>query len=66
MRTVPSPLLERLGLLTAEERSSTEPAPTGTEYVRARVRDVHHRKVIDRRENTSFEFKGLKVPNYYK
>jgi isopenicillin N synthase-like dioxygenase len=66
MRTVPSPLLERLGLLTEEDKNQSEPAPTGTEYVRARVRDVHHRKVIDRRENTSFEFKGLKVPNYYK
>lgn len=66
MRTVPSPLLERLGLLTEEEKNCTTPAPTGTEYVRARVKDVHHKKVIDRRENTSFEFKGLKVPNYYK
>lgn len=66
MKTVPSPLLERLGLLTEADKANTEPAPTGTEYVRARVRDVHHRKVIDRRENTSFEFKGLKVPNYYK
>ncbi|KAJ6128658.1 hypothetical protein N7471_009875 [Penicillium samsonianum] len=65
MRTVPSPLLERLGLLTEEDKNQSNPAPTGTEYVRARVRDVHHKTVIDRRENTSFEFKGLKVPNYY-
>jgi isopenicillin N synthase-like dioxygenase len=65
MRTVPSPLLDRLGLLTEEDKSQSNPAPTGTEYVRARVRDVHHKTVIDRRENTSFEFKGLKVPNYY-
>ncbi|KAJ5090234.1 hypothetical protein N7532_008918 [Penicillium argentinense] len=66
MRTVPSPLLERLGLLSEEDKDTSKPAATGTEYVRARVKDVHHRKVIDRRENTSFEFKGLKVPNYYK
>ncbi|KGO46957.1 Oxoglutarate/iron-dependent dioxygenase [Penicillium expansum] len=66
MRTVPSPLLDRLGLLTEEDKNQSKPAPTGTEYVRARVRDVHHKTVIDRRENTSFEFKGLKVPNYYK
>ncbi|KAJ5939936.1 hypothetical protein N7516_000104 [Penicillium verrucosum] len=66
MRTVPSPLLDRLGLLTEEDKNQNKPAPTGTEYVRARVRDVHHKTVIDRRENTSFEFKGLKVPNYYK
>lgn len=66
MKAVPSPLLERLGLLTEEDKDLTKPAATGTEYVRARVKDVHHKKVIDRRENTSFEFKGLKVPNYYK
>ncbi|KAJ5773051.1 hypothetical protein N7457_007947 [Penicillium paradoxum] len=65
MRTVPSPVLERLGLLSEEDKDQSQPAATGTEYVRARVRDVHHRTVIDRRENTSFEFKGLKVPNYY-
>ncbi|KAI9046059.1 Clavaminate synthase-like protein [Aspergillus affinis] len=64
MKTVPSPLLERLGLL-ADEDKTDQPVATGTEYVRARVRDVHHKKVIDRRENTSFEFKGLKVPNHY-
>lgn len=64
MKTVPSPLLERLGLL-ADGDKTDQPVATGTEYVRARVRDVHHKKVIDRRENTSFEFKGLKVPNYY-
>ncbi|PLB51415.1 Clavaminate synthase-like protein [Aspergillus steynii IBT 23096] len=64
MKTVPSPLLERLGLLTEEDKTD-QPVATGTEYVRARVRDVHHKKVIDRRENTSFEFKGLKVANYY-
>ncbi|KAJ5129445.1 uncharacterized protein N7515_005484 [Penicillium bovifimosum] len=65
MKTVPSPLLDRLGLLSDEDKDQSKPAATGTEYVRARVRDVHHRTVIDRRENTSFEFKGLKVPNYY-
>ena len=64
MKTVPSPLLDRLGLLTEKDKTD-RPVATGTEYVRARVRDVHHKKVIDRRENTSFEFKGLKVPNYY-
>ncbi|KAJ5765250.1 hypothetical protein N7520_004809 [Penicillium odoratum] len=65
MRTVPSPLLDRLGLLTEEDKDTSKPAATGTEYVRARVRDVHHKTVIDRRENTSFEFKGLKVQNHY-
>lgn len=65
MRTVPSPLLERLGLLTEDDKDQSKTAATGTEYVRARVRDVHHKTVIDRREDTSFEFKGLKVPNYY-
>lgn len=65
MRTVPSPLLDRLGLLTEDDKDPSKSSATGTEYVRARVRDVHHKKVIDRRENTSFEFKGLKVANHY-
>ncbi|KAJ6002576.1 hypothetical protein N7451_005123 [Penicillium sp. IBT 35674x] len=65
MKTVPSPLLDRLGLLTEEDKDTSKPVATGTEYVRARVRDVHYKAVIDRRENTSFEFKGLKVPNHY-
>ena len=66
MKTVPSPVLDRLGLLTEKDKDPNEPAPTGTEYVRARVRDIHTAPVIDRRENTSFEFKGLSVPNYFK
>jgi gibberellin 2-oxidase len=65
MRTVPSPLLDRLGLLTAEDKDPNRAVPTGTEYVRARVKDVHHKTVLDKREGTSFEFKGLKVQNYY-
>lgn len=65
MRTVPSPLLDRLGLLTAEDKDPNRVVPTGTEYVRARVKDVHHKTVLDKREGTSFEFKGLKVQNYY-
>ncbi|KAF9887183.1 hypothetical protein FE257_010437 [Aspergillus nanangensis] len=66
MKTVPSPLLDRLGLLTEEDKHTSKPVATGTEYVRARVKDVHHRAVIDRREGTSFEFRGLKVQNHYK
>ncbi|KIW54141.1 hypothetical protein PV05_06523 [Exophiala xenobiotica] len=65
MKTVPSPLLDRLGLLSEEDKDQTRKVPTGTEYVRARVRDVHHKTVIDKREGTAFEFKGLKVQNYY-
>ncbi|EXJ93280.1 hypothetical protein A1O1_01672 [Capronia coronata CBS 617.96] len=65
MRTVPSPLLERLGLLTDEDKDPNRPVPTGTEYVRARVRDVHYTDVVKKREGTSFDFKGLKVQNYY-
>lgn len=65
MKTVPSPLLDRLGLLTEDDKDPNKSPATGTEYVRARVRDVHHKKVIDRRENTSFEFKGLRVANHY-
>lgn len=66
IKTVPSPLLDRLGLLTEEDKNPNTPAVSGTEYVRARVKDVHHKTVIEKREGTSFEFKGLKVQNYYK
>lgn len=65
MRPVPSPLLDRLGLLTEEDKDEKRQVPTGIEYVRARVKDVHHKTVLDKREGTSFEFKGLKVANYY-
>jgi isopenicillin N synthase-like dioxygenase len=65
MKAVPSPLLDRLGLLTEEDKDPSRPAVNGTEYVRARVKDVHHKTVLDKREGTSFNFKGLKVQNYY-
>ncbi|KAH8812168.1 gibberellin 2-oxidase [Xylogone sp. PMI_703] len=65
MKAVPSPLLDRLGLLTEEDKDPNQVTVSGTDYVRARVKDVHYKAVIDKREGTSFEFKGLKVPNYY-
>ena len=65
MRAVPSPLLDRLGLLTDEDKDTSIAAPTGTDYVRARVKDVHHKTVLTKREGTDFNFKGLKVQNYY-
>ncbi len=65
MRAVPSPVLDRLGLLTEEDKDPNKKVPTGTEYVRARVRDVHQKTVLTKREGTSFEFNGLKVQNYY-
>jgi len=65
MKAVPSPLLDRLGLLTDEDKDPDAPFVTGTAYVRARVKDVHYKTVIDKREGTNFEFKGLKVQNYY-
>jgi isopenicillin N synthase-like dioxygenase len=65
MKPVPSPLLDRLGLLTDEDKDPNAVAPTGTEYVRARVKDVHHKTVLTHRKNTQFEFKGLKVENHY-
>ncbi|KAH8652311.1 gibberellin 2-oxidase [Xylariales sp. PMI_506] len=65
MRTVPSPLLERLGLLSEADKDLSKPVPNGTEYVRARVKDVHHKTVLDKREGTAFQFKGLEVQNYY-
>ncbi|KAI1401286.1 Clavaminate synthase-like protein [Hypoxylon fuscum] len=65
MKTVPSPLLDRLGLIPEEDKDPNKPVVSGTDYVRARVKDVHHKTVLDRREGTAFEFKGLKVQNYY-
>ncbi|KAG0645643.1 non sense mediated decay [Hyphodiscus hymeniophilus] len=65
MKAAPSPLLDRLGLLTEEDKDPNQKVPNGTEYVRARVKDVHHKTVLDKREGTSFEFNGLKVQNYY-
>ena len=65
MKAVPSPLLDRLGLLSEEDKDPNAQVVTGTEYVRARVKDVHHKTVLEKREGTAFEFKGLKVPNYY-
>lgn len=65
MKTVPSPLLDRLGLIPEEDKDPDKPVVSGTDYVRARVRDVHYKTVLDKREGTSFEFKGLKVANYY-
>ena len=65
MRPVPSPLLDRLGLLTDEDKDTSIEAPTGTDYVRARVKDVHYKTVLTKREGTDFDFKGLKVQNYY-
>jgi hypothetical protein len=65
MRTVPSPLLDRLGLISEKDKDLSRPVPTGTEYVRARVKDVHHKTVLDKREGTSFHFKGLEVKNHY-
>jgi isopenicillin N synthase-like dioxygenase len=65
MKAVPSPLLDRLGLLTEEDKNPSQAVPTGTEYVRARVKDVHYKTVMEKREGTSFEFNGLKVQNHY-
>ncbi|KAF2032929.1 gibberellin 2-oxidase [Setomelanomma holmii] len=65
MRTVPSPLLDRLGLVPEEHKDVNKPVPSGTEYVRARVKDVHHKTVLDKREGTQFQYKGLVVQNYF-
>ncbi|KAH7086378.1 gibberellin 2-oxidase [Paraphoma chrysanthemicola] len=65
MRTVPSPLLERLGLIPEEHKDLNRPVPSGTEYVRARVKDVHDKTVLDKREGTQFQYQGLAVQNYF-
>lgn len=65
MKPVPSPLLKRLGLLSDEDENSDKPVASGTEYVRARVKDVHYKKVLVNREGTTFEYKGLRVQNHF-
>jgi gibberellin 2-oxidase len=65
MKVVPSPLLDRLGLLTEGDKNPNEVVPTGTEYVRARVKDVHYKTVLEKRDGTSFKFKGLTVQIHY-
>ncbi|KAL7624707.1 hypothetical protein AAE478_006278 [Parahypoxylon ruwenzoriense] len=65
MKTVPSPLLDRLGLIPPEDKDPNKPVVSGTEYVRARVKDVHYKTVLEKRAGTAFEFKGLKVQNHY-
>lgn len=65
MRTVPFLLLNRLGLIKEADMDLSRPVPTGTEYVRAKVKDVRYRKVLDKREGTSFQYKGLEVKNRY-
>lgn len=65
MRTVPSPLLKRLGLFAEGDFNADEPVPSGTDYVHAWVKDVHHKTIIEKRAGTAFEFKGLKVQNHY-
>ncbi|KAH8898128.1 gibberellin 2-oxidase [Thozetella sp. PMI_491] len=65
MKAVPSPLLDKLGLLSEEDKDPSRQVVSGTDYVRARVKDVHHKTVLDKRAGTSFEFKGLKVQNHY-
>ncbi|WYZ36212.1 hypothetical protein EsH8_XI_000095 [Colletotrichum jinshuiense] len=63
MQTVPSPVLKRLGLYTKEDEERKGSVPTGTEWVRARVKDVHHRKVWNKRDDeaNSFKLKGLEI-----
>jgi hypothetical protein len=59
----------RLGLLyfsrPGDDKDPNQQVVKGIEYVRARVKDVHHKTVLTKREGTSFEFKGLKVANHY-
>ncbi|KAJ8077704.1 hypothetical protein PM082_002137 [Marasmius tenuissimus] len=68
---VPSPVLDREGLLTEEDKKAQqhpEKAPTGYAWTRARVENAHNRaKLSVSYEDTSekdrvFDFKGLAVP----
>ncbi|RDW69897.1 hypothetical protein BP5796_08294 [Coleophoma crateriformis] len=65
MKAVPSPVLDCLELLADNDKDPNQPVVTGLEYVRAWVKDVHYKIVLDKREDTSFEFEELKVATYY-
>jgi hypothetical protein len=62
----PSPLLDRLGLLTDEDkRADPATAPNAGEYVAARVKAVHSGKTYGTAPGTVFTHKGLKVLENY-
>lgn len=62
----PSPLLERLGLLTAEDKTvDPSTAPNAGEYVAARVKAVHAGKTYGSAPGTKFVHKGLEVTENY-
>jgi hypothetical protein len=50
LRPVPSPLLERLGLITKDDLDPAKEYPSGGEYVRSRRRNVHNVKVFQKRK----------------
>ncbi|KAJ5870710.1 gibberellin 2-oxidase [Penicillium solitum] len=63
MRPVPSPLLQRHGLLSEEDKDPNRPVPSGTDWVRARVKDVHNKPVWTKRDEAanSFQLQGLSI-----
>ncbi|KAK7045449.1 hypothetical protein VNI00_007702 [Paramarasmius palmivorus] len=69
MIPAPSPVLRREGYLTEEdEKASAKDAVTGYEYVRARTKNVHDRKVARIAQDNSdavFQVKNLKIQDYY-
>ncbi|KIR37443.1 hypothetical protein I352_00759 [Cryptococcus deuterogattii MMRL2647] len=60
--TAPSPLLERLGLISdADRNAKEEDAVTAGEYVAARVKAVHGRNTYGTAPGTKFKHKNLEV-----
>ena len=63
IRPVPSPVLERMGLITEADR--TEERPTSMEYTRTRMRLRHHVKEFKARDNGSWFIRGIEVKKNY-
>lgn len=60
--TAPSPLLERLGLISdADRNAKEEDAVTAGEYVAARVKAVHGSNTYGTAPGTKFTHKNLEV-----
>ncbi|WVQ84268.1 hypothetical protein IAT38_006420 [Cryptococcus sp. DSM 104549] len=57
----PSPLLERLGMITPEDRIDEKDAVTAGEYVAARVKAVHGGNTYGTAPGTKFKHKNLEV-----
>lgn len=63
---MPSPLLQRLGLVKPEDLDPAKEYPSGGEYVRSRRRNVHNVKKFEkRRPDKKDNVGGLEVQSHF-